>query len=55
MAISGIQKISDLQKISDIRRQVDRLNSDAPSAEQLMDSITLLLNNQMLKYNWVGF
>ena len=33
----------------------DRLNSEARSADQLMESISLLLNKEMLKYNWVGF
>jgi len=31
------------------------LNSDGRTADQLMQGITLLLNQQMLKYNWVGF
>jgi L-methionine (R)-S-oxide reductase len=50
MAIS-----SNPNKIADVRKEVDQLNSKATSADQLMQAITLLLNKQMLKYNWVGF
>src|ERR1035438_9132001 len=42
-------------KIGDVRKEVDRLNSEARTADELMKSITLLLNQQLLKYNWVGF
>ena len=42
-------------KIDDVRKELDRLNSEARTADQLMKSITLLLNQHMLKYNWVGF
>ena len=38
-----------------MRKEVDRLNSEARTADQLMEGITLLLNKEMLKYNWVGF
>jgi GAF domain-containing protein len=31
------------------------LNSEARTADQLMEGISLLLNKEMLKYNWVGF
>ena len=44
---------SDKQK--EVRAAVDRLNSESRSADQFMDGITLLLNEHMLKYNWVGF
>jgi GAF domain-containing protein len=37
------------------RTAVDRLRSEARSADRLMKGITVLLNEQMLKYNWVGF
>jgi L-methionine (R)-S-oxide reductase len=47
--------ISNVSKIDEVRKEVDRLNSEARTADQLMQSITLLLNHQMLKYNWVGF
>ena len=45
----------NLNKIAEVRKEVDRLNSEASSADQLMKGITLLLNQQLLKYNWVGF
>jgi len=41
--------------IEEVRKEVDRLNSEARSADQLMKGITVLLNKHMLKYNWVGF
>ncbi len=41
--------------IGEVRKEVDRLNSEARTADQLMKDITLLLNQHMLKYNWVGF
>ena len=44
---------SDKQK--EVRAAVDRLNSETRSADQFMNGITLLLNEKMLKYNWVGF
>ncbi|MGA7078445.1 MAG: GAF domain-containing protein [Terriglobales bacterium] len=43
------------RKFDAVRQGVDRLNSQALTADQLMKSITLLLNKEMLKYNWVGF
>jgi L-methionine (R)-S-oxide reductase len=42
-------------KIDEARKEVDRLNSTSSTADQLMKGITLLLNQHMLKYNWVGF
>lgn len=42
-------------KKSEILAAVDRLNSESRSADQFMKGITLLLNEKMLKYNWVGF
>jgi L-methionine (R)-S-oxide reductase len=42
-------------KIDDARDEVDRLNLNTGTADQLMEGITLLLNKYMLKYNWVGF
>jgi GAF domain-containing protein len=42
-------------KTEEVRRELDRLNSEVRSADELMKSITLLLNQEMLKYNWVGF
>jgi GAF domain-containing protein len=42
-------------KTEEVRKELDRLNSESRSADQLMKGITLLLNKQMLKYSWVGF
>jgi GAF domain-containing protein len=42
-------------KIEEVRKEVNRLNSAAKTADQLMKAITLLLHEKMLKYNWVGF
>ena len=47
--------ILNAAKIDEARKEVDRLNSTSPTADQLMKGITLLLNQHMLKYNWVGF
>ena len=46
---------SDTSKIDEVRKPADRLNSEARTASQLMAGIALLLNKEMLKYNWVGF
>ncbi len=46
---------SNPPKVDEVRKAVERLNSEARTADQLMDGITLLLNQQLLKYNWVGF
>ena len=46
---------SNPRKIDEVRKAADRLNSEARTADQLMEGISLLLNKQMLKYNWVGF
>jgi L-methionine (R)-S-oxide reductase len=42
-------------KHAEVRKSADHLNAEAHSADQLMNEITVLLNQQMLKYNWVGF
>ena len=42
-------------KQEDVRDAVDRLYAESRSADQFMNGITLLLNERMLKYNWVGF
>ena len=39
----------------EVRKAVDLLNSRAGATDQFMKGITLLLNEKMLKYNWVGF
>src|SRR5260370_3086915 len=41
--------------IEEVLKAVDRANSEACTADQLMKNVTLLLNQHMLKYNWVGF
>ncbi len=46
---------SDLSRIEEVRKAVDRLNSEARTADGLMDGVTCLLHERMLKYNWVGF
>jgi L-methionine (R)-S-oxide reductase len=47
--------ISNPHKLDEVRKEADRLHSEARTADQLMEGITVLLNKQMLKYNWVGF
>jgi len=42
-------------KLDEVRNAVDNLNAEVRSADQLMKGLTLLLNEKMLKYNWVGF
>jgi L-methionine (R)-S-oxide reductase len=42
-------------KIGDVRKELQRLGAEGRTADQLMEGITVLLNQQMLKYNWVGF
>jgi L-methionine (R)-S-oxide reductase len=46
---------SNPKKIDEVRKEAELLNSAAHTADQLMEGITLLLNKEMLKYNWVGF
>jgi L-methionine (R)-S-oxide reductase len=46
---------SHAPKIGEVRQDIDRLKSSARSADQLMEEITRLLHEKMLKYNWVGF
>jgi L-methionine (R)-S-oxide reductase len=46
---------SKSEKYAEAHKAVERLNPDARSADQLMKDITILLNQHMLKYNWVGF
>src|ERR1700744_488922 len=43
------------EKQSEILAAVDRLNAESRSSDQFMRGIPLLLNEKMLKYNWVGF
>ncbi len=46
---------SNFVKIEEVRKEVDALNAKATTADRLMDGITRLLHDKMLKYNWVGF
>jgi L-methionine (R)-S-oxide reductase len=46
---------TNIRKIDDARREVDSLNARARSADSLMEGLTVVLNQHMLKYNWVGF
>jgi L-methionine (R)-S-oxide reductase len=43
------------KKLDEVRDAVDELNKQVFSADALMQGITVLLNERMLKYNWVGF
>jgi L-methionine (R)-S-oxide reductase len=43
------------KKIDEVRKALDILNSEGWTADQLMEGVTLLLNQHILKYNWVGF
>jgi putative methionine-R-sulfoxide reductase with GAF domain len=40
---------------SNVEAEAGRLAASASTPEQLMTAITQLLNQKMLKYNWVGF
>jgi L-methionine (R)-S-oxide reductase len=42
-------------KTDEVRQAIDRLQAEMPTADRLMEGICLLLNQHMLKYNWVGF
>jgi L-methionine (R)-S-oxide reductase len=47
--------ISDSLKIEVVRKEIVRLNSAARGADQLMQEMTRILHDKMLKYSWVGF
>jgi GAF domain-containing protein len=46
---------SKLATHDEVRQALAQLISKARSADELMQSITLLLHERMLKFNWVGF
>ena len=46
---------TETANFEEVRKAVDLLNSRAGATDQFMKGITLLLNEKMLKYNWVGF
>jgi L-methionine (R)-S-oxide reductase len=41
--------------IAELTSQLNALAASATSAKQLMEGITKLLHQKMLRYNWVGF
>lgn len=43
------------RKLEEVHQVVDQLNEQARSADALMQGVATLLNEKMLKYNWVGF
>jgi L-methionine (R)-S-oxide reductase len=42
-------------KLDEVRKKAALVNSEARTADLLMEGIARLLNKEMLKYNWVGF
>jgi L-methionine (R)-S-oxide reductase len=46
---------SKSEKHAEARKAVESLHSQAGSADEFMKSIARVLNDNMLKYNWVGF
>jgi L-methionine (R)-S-oxide reductase len=46
---------SKSEKLQEVRDGIERLETEALSADEFMKGVTLLLNEKMLKYNWVGF
>ena len=46
---------SKSEKHAQTRQAVERLQAEAGSADDFMKGLTVLLHEQMLKYNWVGF
>ena len=46
---------SNSDKVREVRAEIKRLDSDSPTVTQFMDNLTRLLQEKMLKYNWVGF
>jgi L-methionine (R)-S-oxide reductase len=53
--MNTMARTANSSKTEEVREEADRLNSAAGTADQLMKTITLLLHDKMLKYNWVGF
>ena len=47
--------VSDTLKIEEVRKEIAQSNSTSRTADQLMEGITRILHDKMLKYNWVGF
>ena len=42
-------------KTEEVKKELEQLSTTASSLHALMDGITRLLQERMLKYNWVGF
>jgi L-methionine (R)-S-oxide reductase len=42
-------------RIQEIRNELSALAETLPSAQELMRSMTKILHERMLRYNWVGF
>jgi L-methionine (R)-S-oxide reductase len=42
-------------RIQEIRNELSALAKTLPSAQELMRSMTKILHERMLRYNWVGF
>jgi L-methionine (R)-S-oxide reductase len=42
-------------RIEEVRNEISALAQTAPTAKDLMQGVCKLLNERMLKYNWVGF
>jgi len=43
------------EKQKEVRMAIEKLNSESRTADQFMHAVTVLLHEEMLKYNWVGF
>jgi L-methionine (R)-S-oxide reductase len=44
-----------INRIEEVRNEVDELAASAPTAQDLMRKMVMLLHERVLKYNWVGF
>jgi L-methionine (R)-S-oxide reductase len=55
MAETAQRKSTAQLKMREMQNELDRLAGSQTSAEALMTAIVKLLNERMLKYNWVGF
>jgi L-methionine (R)-S-oxide reductase len=42
-------------RLDEVREAIDGLNAESRSADRFMNGVTLVLNEKMLKYSWVGF
>lgn len=55
LRLRAMTTTSKSEKHAQVRREVERLAAESRSTDDLMRGITVLLNEHMLKYNWVGF